>query len=76
MVATSRQAQYFSKEGRLVLSGDVDVIDAQGQHIRAERLVYNLDQERLVAQPIPGQQVRSKLRLSIPQSNAVGVPTP
>jgi lipopolysaccharide export system protein LptA len=76
MVATSRQAQYYSKEGRLVLSGDVDVIDAQGQHIRAERLVYNLDQERLVAQPIPGQQVRSKLRLTIPQNNSAGVPSP
>lgn len=76
MVATSRQAQYFSKEGRLVLSGDVDVIDAQGQRIRAERLVYNVDQERLVAQPVPGQQVTSKLRLSIPQGNPVGAPRP
>lgn len=76
MVATSRQAQYFSKEGRLVLSGDVDVIDAQGQRIRAERLVYNVDQERLVAQPAPGQQVTSKLRLSIPQGNAVSAPRP
>jgi lipopolysaccharide export system protein LptA len=76
MVATSRQAQYFSKEGRLVLSGDVDVIDDQGQRIRAERLVYNLDQERLVAQPNPGQQVRSKLRLSLPQGPAVGTPRP
>lgn len=76
MVATSRQAQYFSKEGRLVLSGDVDVIDDQGQRIRAERVVYNLDQERLVAQPIPGQQVRSKLRLSIPQGSAAGPAKP
>jgi lipopolysaccharide export system protein LptA len=76
MVATSRQAQYFSKEGRLVLSGDVDVIDDQGQRIRAERLVYNLDQERLVAQPIPGQQVRSKLRLSIPQGPGAVAPRP
>ena len=31
MVATSRQAQYYSKEGRLVLTGDVDVIDEDGQ---------------------------------------------
>jgi len=76
MVATSRQAQYFSKEGRLVLSGDVDVIDNQGQRIRAERVVYNLDQERLVAQPIPGKQVTSKLRLSVPPSNPAGAPKP
>lgn len=64
MVATSRQAQYFSKEGRLVLTGDVDVVDADGQRIRAERLVYQLDQERLTAQPSDGKQVTSKLRLS------------
>jgi lipopolysaccharide export system protein LptA len=76
MVATSRQAQYFSKEGRLVLSGDVDVIDDQGQRIRAERLVYNLDQERIVAQPSPGKQVTSKLRLTVPQTNAVDAPQP
>lgn len=76
MVATSRQAQYFSKEGRLVLSGDVDVIDSQGQHIRAERLVYNLDQERLVAEPSPGKQVTSKLRLTVPQGRADGAPKP
>ncbi len=76
MVATSRQAQYFSKEGRLVLSGDVDVIDAKGQRIRAERLVYNLDQERLVAQPTPGRQVTSKLRLSLPSGKESGAPMP
>ena len=76
MVATSRQAQYFSKEGRLVLSGDVDVIDGDGQRIRAERLVYTLDQERLVARPTPGQQVTSKLRLALPPSQGPAVPKP
>ena len=63
MVATSRQAQYFSREGRLVLSGDVDVIDAAGQRIRAERLTYRLDNERLVAEPEPGRQVTSRLKI-------------
>jgi len=66
MVATSRQAQYFSKEGRLILSGDVDVIDADGQRIRADRLVYQLDQERLLAKPAQGKQVMSKLKLNTP----------
>jgi len=77
MVATSRQAQYFSKEGRLILTGDVDVVDSDGQRIRAERLVYQLDQERLIAQPSDGKQVTSKLRLSsggTPQR--VGPPMP
>ena len=77
MVATSKQAQYFSKEGRLVLSGDVDVIDADGQRIRAERLVYQLDQERLLAQPAKGKQVMSKLKLNPPSSQMEpGLPVP
>ena len=76
MVATSRQAQYFSKEGRLVLTGDVDVVDSDGQRIRAERLVYQLDQERLVAQPSNGKQVTSKLRLAPGTQPRVGPPMP
>jgi lipopolysaccharide export system protein LptA len=63
LVATSRQAQYFSREGRLVLSGDVDVIDAKGQRIRAERLTYLLGSEHLQAEPRAGKQVQSRLRL-------------
>jgi lipopolysaccharide export system protein LptA len=73
MVATSRQAQYFSKEGRLVLSGDVDVVDRDGQRIRAERLVYLLDSERVVAEPSAGRQVFSKLRL---QTREGAAPSP
>ena len=63
MTATSRQAQYFSNEGRLVLTGDVDVIDSDGQRLRAEKLVYLLDSERMVAEPTAGKQVFSKFRL-------------
>ena len=63
MVATSRQAQYFSREAMLVLSGDVDVVQDDGNSIRAERVTYNLDQERALANPIPGQQVQSTLLL-------------
>ena len=63
MVATSRQAQYFSREAMLVLSGDVDVVQEDGNSIRAERVTYNLDEERALANPIPGQQVQSTLFL-------------
>jgi lipopolysaccharide export system protein LptA len=63
MTATSRQAQYFSREGRLVLTGDVDVVDKDGQRLRAERLVYMLDSERMLAQPPAGKQVFSKFKL-------------
>ncbi|WP_255476392.1 LptA/OstA family protein [Synechococcus sp. SYN20] len=63
IVATSRQAQYFSREAMLVLSGDVDVVQDDGNSIRAERVTYNLDEERALANPIPGQQVQSTLFL-------------
>ena len=63
MVATSRQAQYFSRESMLVLSGDVDVVQDDGNSIRAERVTYNLEDERALANPIPGQQVQSTLFL-------------
>jgi lipopolysaccharide export system protein LptA len=77
MVATSRQAQYYSREGRLVLTGDVDVIDADGQRIRAEKLVYRLDSERLQAEPQPGRQVFSRLRLQTqPSPGTPAAPQP
>ena len=63
MVATSRQAQYFSREAMLVLSGDVDVVQDDGNSIRAERVTYNLNDERALANPLPGQQVKSTLLL-------------
>ena len=61
MVATSRQAQYYSREGRLVLSGDVDVIQEGGHALRAERVVYSLEDERAVAEPAEGDQVFSQM---------------
>ncbi len=66
VVATARQAQYFSREGRVVLSGDVDVIQDSGHSIRAERLVYLVERERFVAQPAPGQQVITLYRMNAP----------
>lgn len=73
VVATARQAQYFSREGRLVLSGDVDVVQGEGNSIRAERLVYLVENERLVAEPAPGEQVITLYRF--PQTEAP-VPAP
>lgn len=60
VVATARQAQYFSREGRVVLSGDVDVIQMDGPSIRAERITYLVDEERVIAEPAGGQQVLSR----------------
>ena len=66
VVATSRQAQYFSREGRVVLSGDVDVIQEGGHSIQAERLVYLVERERIVAEPAQGEQVVTVYRLNAP----------
>lgn len=63
VVATARQAQYFSKEGRVVLSGDVDIAQEGGNLIRAERVIYLVDRDRLVAIPPSGQQVYSRVSL-------------
>ena len=64
LVATARQAQYFSREGRVVLSGDVDVIQVDGPSLRAETITYLVDQQRLVAEPNPGQQVLTSIPLA------------
>ena len=63
VVATARQAQYFSKEGRVVLSGDVDIAQEGGNLLRAERVIYLVDRDRLVAIPPSGQQVYSRVSL-------------
>ena len=69
VVATARQAQYFSQEGRVVLTGDVDVVQTDGHSLRAERVTYDLNSQRLVAEPPSHEQVFSKVRLP-PSKNA------
>lgn len=63
VVATARQAQYFSQEGRVILSGDVDIVQTDGHAMRAERVIYDVTTERLLAVPPQGKQVFSKVRL-------------
>ena len=74
LVATSRQAQYFTKEDRIVLSGDVDVIQADGNLLRADRFTYLLEEARAVAIPLPGQQVFSQWTLQPSQAVVEGAP--
>jgi lipopolysaccharide export system protein LptA len=77
VVATARQAQYFSKENRVVLSGDVDIVQEGGNLIRAERVVYLVDGERLIAIPPSGQQVFSRVRIQQNPAPALApVPAP
>jgi len=75
VVATARQAQYYSKEGRVVLSGDVDVIQADGHAIKAERVVYDVNRERITAEPPVGGQVFSRYRMASP-TPGTALPTP
>lgn len=70
VVATSRQAQYFTKEAKIVLSGDVDVVQDNGNLLRADRVTYLLDEERAIATPLEGAQVFSRWTLETETMNA------
>lgn len=75
VVATSRQAQYFTREGMIILSGDVDVVQEDGNLLRADRVTYLVERERVLAQPLEGQQVFSKLLIqTTPQVQPQGAP--
>ncbi len=56
--ATAAQAQYFSQERRLVLSGNVYVLQ-EGNSMRAETMTYLIDEGRFIATPETDQQVES-----------------
>ncbi|MEB3309156.1 MAG: LptA/OstA family protein [Snowella sp.] len=58
MQATAAQAQYFSRERRLVLYGNVYVLQ-EGNSMRAETMTYLIDEGRFVANPQASQQVES-----------------
>lgn len=56
--ATAAQAQYFSNEQRIVLSGNVVVLQ-EGNRLKAETVTYLVDEGRFVALPQPQQQVET-----------------
>ena len=60
IVATGRQAQYFMKEERIVLSGDVDIVQKNGDLLQANKIVYSLVDERALATPSENEQVFSQ----------------
>ncbi len=65
--ATAAQAQYFSRERRLILTGDVYVIQ-EGNSMRAETLTYLIDEERFIATPQSDRQVESTYIITDPES--------
>ena len=56
--ATAAQAQYYSRERRLVLNGNVFLIQA-GNSMRAETMTYLIDEARFIATPKSNRQVES-----------------
>lgn len=56
--ATAVQAQYFSRERRIVLSGDVYVLQ-DGNSLRGEVITYLIDEGRFVVVPDRGEQVEA-----------------
>ena len=56
--ATAAQAQYFSRERKIVLNGNVYVLQ-QGNSIKGESITYLIDEGRFVATPKPNAQVES-----------------
>jgi lipopolysaccharide export system protein LptA len=70
--ATSAQAQYFSRERRIVLTGNVYVLQ-QGNSMRGEVITYLIDEGRFVALPQSNQQVESTYLVNDP--NPAGQPT-
>lgn len=56
--ATAAQAQYFSRERRLVLYGNVSVLQ-EGNRLQGETITYLIDEGRFVALPKENRQVES-----------------
>jgi len=66
--ATADQAQYFSRERRIVLSGNVYVLQ-QGNSLRGATITYLIDEGRFVALPQAKQQVESIFLVPDPNSD-------
>lgn len=71
--ATSAQAQYFRNDRRLVLTGDVYVLQGENS-IRAEKVTYLLEEGRFIATPKEQQQVMSTYVVPEPQNNSIPAP--
>jgi lipopolysaccharide export system protein LptA len=63
--ATAAQARYFTRERRLVLTGNVYVLQ-QGNSMRAETMTYLIDEGRFIATPKSDRQVESTYILTEP----------
>lgn len=56
--ATAAQAQYFSRERKIILSGNVYVLQ-EGNSIKGDSITYLIDEGRFIATPKTNTQVES-----------------
>lgn len=66
ITATADHAQYFTREEKLILTGNVQVTQRGGNSVRGERLVYTSQSQTFVVEAKPGEQVQSTYTLSSP----------
>lgn len=71
--ATAVQAQFYSRERRIVLSGNVYVLQ-NGNSLRGETITYLIDEGRFVALPNSGRQVEAVYL--VPEASPVPPPAP
>lgn len=64
--ATAAQAQYYSRERRLILTGNVYVLQA-GNSLRAEEMTYLIDEGKFIAKPQGDRQVESTYLITVPE---------
>jgi lipopolysaccharide export system protein LptA len=70
--ATAAQAQYYSRERRIVLTGNVYVLQA-GNSLRGEVITYLIDEGKFVATPQTTRQVESIYL--VPETDPTPAPT-
>lgn len=61
--ATASKAQYFSRERRILMEGDV-LIEHEGNNLQADKITYLIDEGRFEAESLDARNVETKLRLS------------
>ncbi|MBW4631866.1 MAG: OstA family protein [Iphinoe sp. HA4291-MV1] len=67
--ATAAQAQYFTRERQIILSGNVYVLQQGSNSIKADSVTYLIDEGRFVATPKQGRQVESIYMVNDTQIN-------
>lgn len=73
--ATSAQAQYYSRERRIILTGNV-YVQQEANTLQAEVVTYLIDEGRFIATPNPDEQVESVYVLPDPAEEPAAAPQP